>query len=64
MLNALWVPIIYVFFPETAGLELEDVDYIFEAGGVTGGVWGAPGGEDGEAGGAKKGMAWGGREGW
>jgi hypothetical protein len=29
VLNALWVPIIYFFFPETKGLELEDVDQIF-----------------------------------
>ena len=29
VLNAAWVPIIYVFFPETKGLELEDVDKIF-----------------------------------
>ena len=29
ILNATWVPIIYVFYPETKGLELEDVDRIF-----------------------------------
>ena len=29
VLNALWVPIIFVFFPETKGLELEDVDRLF-----------------------------------
>lgn len=29
MLNALWVPIIYFIFPETKGLELEDVDRLF-----------------------------------
>ncbi|TBU36521.1 general substrate transporter [Dichomitus squalens] len=42
--NALWVPLVYVFFPETKGLELEDVDHIFEKGGFTGGVWSSPGG--------------------
>ncbi|KAG8215445.1 MFS-type transporter [Butyriboletus roseoflavus] len=42
--NALWIPIVYVFFPETKGLELEDVDHIFEKGGITGGVWGSKGG--------------------
>lgn len=26
---AAWVPIIYIFFPETKGLELEDVDRLF-----------------------------------
>lgn len=55
VLNALWIPLIYVFFPETKvnyiltsqalahgssqGLELEDIDHIFEQGGITGGVW-------------------------
>jgi sugar porter (SP) family MFS transporter len=29
VLNAVWVPIIYFFFPETKGLELEDVDRLF-----------------------------------
>jgi hypothetical protein len=29
VLNALWVPIIFVFFPETKGLELEAVDRLF-----------------------------------
>jgi Sugar (and other) transporter len=29
VLNAFWVPIIYLFFPETKGLELEDVDRLF-----------------------------------
>ncbi|RMD42152.1 hypothetical protein DV735_g3016, partial [Chaetothyriales sp. CBS 134920] len=29
ILNALWVPIIFFFFPETKGLELEEVDRLF-----------------------------------
>lgn len=37
VLNATWVPVIYLFFPETKGLELEDVDRLFEKGG---GRWG------------------------
>lgn len=32
------VPVTYCFFPETAGMRLEDIDHIFEAGGITGGV--------------------------
>ncbi|KAL0579235.1 hypothetical protein V5O48_002797 [Marasmius crinis-equi] len=42
--NALWVPIVYFFFPETRGLELEAIDHIFEKGGITGGVYGSRGG--------------------
>ncbi|KAE9399405.1 general substrate transporter [Gymnopus androsaceus JB14] len=42
--NACWVPIVFFFFPETRGLELEEIDHIFEKGGITGGVWGSPGG--------------------
>ena len=29
VLNACWVPVIYFTFPETKGLELEDVDRLF-----------------------------------
>lgn len=34
---------VYCFFPETSGLELEDVDYLFEQGGITGGVFSSRG---------------------
>ncbi|RPA91539.1 general substrate transporter [Choiromyces venosus 120613-1] len=37
--NALWIPVVYCFFPETTGLNLEDVDHLFDRGGLTGGVW-------------------------
>lgn len=37
--NAAMVPTVWCFFPETKGLELEDVDRLFERGGITGGVW-------------------------
>jgi len=42
--NACWVPIVFFFFPETRGLELEEIDHIFEKGGITGGVYGSKGG--------------------
>lgn len=44
MLNACWVPLVYAFFPETAGLQLEDIDHLFEKGGITGGVLTSKGG--------------------
>ncbi|GAM82975.1 hypothetical protein ANO11243_009610 [Dothideomycetidae sp. 11243] len=34
VLNATWVPIIYVFFPETKRMELEDVDRLFAKNGT------------------------------
>jgi hypothetical protein len=34
---------VYFFFPETSGLELEDVDYLFENKGLTGGVFSSRG---------------------
>lgn len=36
--------IVAQFFPETRGLELEEIDHIFEKGGITGGVYGSKGG--------------------
>ena len=39
-----WIPLVYCFFPETAGLQMEDIDHLFEKGGVTGGVLKAKGG--------------------
>lgn len=42
--NACWVPIVYFLFPETTGLHLEDIDHLFEKGGITGGVMKARGG--------------------
>jgi Sugar (and other) transporter len=47
---ALWVPIVYCFFPETNQLKLEDIDHLFERGGVTGGVFKAKGGRTVEPG--------------
>jgi hypothetical protein len=59
VLNACWVPLIWCYFPETKGLELEDVDGLFERmggarvkgfrRGVGGGLEG--GGDAGEVGG-------------
>jgi len=44
------VPIVYCFFPETNQLNLEDIDHLFEAGGITGGVFKAKGGRTVEPG--------------
>lgn len=39
MLCFFFIPVIYLFFPETSNMSLEDVDFLFEKGGITGGVW-------------------------
>ncbi|KAL2110432.1 hypothetical protein VUR80DRAFT_1192 [Thermomyces stellatus] len=39
VLNAVFIPMVYFFYPETKGLELEDLPLLFERGGITGGVW-------------------------
>jgi len=38
VLNATFIPIIYFFFPETAGLSLEALDSLFDCNGITRGV--------------------------
>lgn len=43
VLNFLWIPIIFFFYPETQGLELEDINLIFAKGGLTGGVFSSRG---------------------
>lgn len=40
---AIIVPVTYCFFPETANMRLEDIDFIFDKGGITGGVLGKGG---------------------
>lgn len=44
VLNFVFVPAIYCFYPETKGLELEDIPLLFEKGGLTGGVFTSRGG--------------------
>jgi hypothetical protein len=53
VLNACWVPIIYLFFPETKGLELEDVDRLFARGGELERLGGDGGSEEGIGNGEK-----------
>ncbi|KAE8153679.1 general substrate transporter [Aspergillus avenaceus] len=44
VLNAVFIPMVYFFYPETKGLELEDIPLLFAKGGVTGGVFTSKGG--------------------
>ncbi|KAK7428203.1 hypothetical protein QQZ08_005269 [Neonectria magnoliae] len=43
-LNAVFIPMVYCFYPETKGIELEDVPLLFAKGGFTGGVLTSKGG--------------------
>ncbi|RSM15804.1 hypothetical protein CDV31_004746 [Fusarium ambrosium] len=38
VLNACFLPMVYCFYPETKGIELEDIPLLFVKGGFTGGV--------------------------
>lgn len=44
VLNAAFIPMVYFFYPETKGLELEDIPLLFSKGGITGGVFTSRGG--------------------
>ncbi|KAM6509636.1 hypothetical protein FALCPG4_017285 [Fusarium falciforme] len=44
VLNACFLPMVYCFYPETKGIELEDIPLLFVKGGVTGGVLSSKGG--------------------
>ena len=39
VLNAAFVPMVYCFYPETKGLELEDIPLLFPKKSITGGVF-------------------------
>ncbi|KAI8652807.1 MFS domain-containing protein [Fusarium keratoplasticum] len=44
VLNACFLSMVYCFYPETKGIELEDIPLLFVKGGVTGGVLSSKGG--------------------
>ncbi|OJJ08583.1 hypothetical protein ASPVEDRAFT_89794 [Aspergillus versicolor CBS 583.65] len=44
VLNAAFIPMVYFFYPETKGLELEDIPLLFTKRGFTGGVFTSKGG--------------------
>ena len=44
MLNAVFIPMVYFFYPETKGIEMEDIPLLFAKGGFTGGVFSSKGG--------------------
>lgn len=35
----MFIPMIFFFYPETKGIELEDIPLLFQRGGITGGVF-------------------------
>ncbi|KAI0012427.1 general substrate transporter [Xylariaceae sp. FL0662B] len=43
VLNAVFIPMVYFFYPETKGLELEDIPLLFSKKGFTGGVFSSKG---------------------
>lgn len=50
VLNAAFIPMVYCFYPETKGIELEDIPLLFAKGGITGGVLTSKGGRTVEPG--------------